>query len=166
MSTTPGTRSSPPTSSPTSDLGRSAARGGGTTVLAQGLRLVLQFGSVVVLARLLDPTAFGLVAMVTAVIGVAELVRDFGLSTAAVRAKHLDHDQQTNLFWTNTALGLGCSLLAAALSPVVAAVYGEPVLVEVVLALAGVFAVNGASTQFRVALTRQLRLSPSKAVSS
>ncbi|MEW1957300.1 lipopolysaccharide biosynthesis protein [Kineococcus sp. NPDC059986] len=152
MSSAPGTSTSPRV-----DLARSAARGGGGTLLSQALRLVLQLGSVVVLARLLDPAAFGLVAMVTSIIGVAELVRDFGLSTAATRVKELDQDQQTNLFWTNTALGLGCSVVAAALSPLVAAVYDRTELVPVVLALSAVFTLNGVSTQFRVDLTRQLR---------
>ena len=66
-------------------LGRAAARGTAFTLGAQGGRFVLQFGSVVVLARLLTPDDFGLIAMVTAVIGISDLVRDFGLSSASSR---------------------------------------------------------------------------------
>ena len=94
------------------DLGRQAARGTAVTLVAQLGRFVLQIGSLVVLARLLSPEAFGLVAMVTSLIGIAELVRDFGLSSAAVQAKHLSHEERTNLFWINVAIGTGCAIIA------------------------------------------------------
>ena len=73
------------------------------TIGAQLLKIVLQVAGVVVLARLLTPRDYGLVAMVTAVVGVAEIFRDFGLSAAAVQAKHLSRAQRDNLFWINTA---------------------------------------------------------------
>ena len=94
---------------PVVDLGRAAARGTAVTLGAQGGRFALQIGSLVVLARLLTPEAFGLVAMATSVLGVAELVRDFGLSSAAVQAKHLSDDERTNLFWVNVAIGTACA---------------------------------------------------------
>jgi len=138
-------------------LSDTAARGTGVTLVAQALRTVLQFGSVVVLARLLTPEAFGLVAMVTAVIGVADLVRDFGLYNAAIRAPRLSAAEQTNLFWVNTGLGLACTIVAASLSGVIALAYSQRELTPIVLSLAAVFTLSGASTQFRVALTRDLR---------
>lgn len=148
---------STPAATHVSDLSGKALRGGGTTLVAQGFRLLLQFGSVLVLARLLAPADFGLVAMVTSVIGVAELVRDLGLSNAAVRAPTLSRHEQTNLFWANTGIGLSCSVIAAASAPLVSILYGEPELVAIVLAVAGVFTLNGAAAQFRVGLTRDLR---------
>jgi len=50
----------------TKSLGRSALGGAGATVLWQGVRLVLLALSIVILARLLNPADYGLVAMVTA----------------------------------------------------------------------------------------------------
>ena len=41
------------------------------TLAAQGIKLLLQIGSMVILARLLDPSDFGLVAMVTVFTGYA-----------------------------------------------------------------------------------------------
>ena len=86
-------------------LGRIAARGGAVTVAGQIARIGVQMTSVVVLARLLTPHDYGVVAMVLAVIGVGELLRDFGLSSAAIQAPVLTRGQQTNLFWINTGLG-------------------------------------------------------------
>ena len=49
--------------------------------------------------------------MVTAIIGVGELVRDFGLSSAAVQARTLSRGQKSNLFWINTSIGFALMLL-------------------------------------------------------
>ena len=76
-------------SSETDTLGRRAVRGAAATGLSQLVRIALQIASVVTLARLLEPRDYGLVAMVLAVIGVADFLRDFGLGAAAVRAETL-----------------------------------------------------------------------------
>lgn len=124
---------------------------------AQTARFVLQIGSIAALTRLLSPAEVGLVAMVTAVLNVAEIIRDFGLSSAAVQAPTLSREQQSNLFWLNLGLGGVCSIGAAALAPLIAWGYGQHELVGIVLALAGVFVISGANTQYRADLTRRLR---------
>jgi PST family polysaccharide transporter len=138
-------------------LSRTAARGTGVTLAAQAVRALLQFGSVVVLARLLTPADFGLVAMVTAVIGVADLVRDFGLSSAAIQSSQVSDDERTNLFWANLALGAGCTLATLASTPLIVAAYRQPQLTPIVMTLAWVFLITGANTQYRTDLTRRMR---------
>lgn len=138
-------------------LGDSAARGATVTLVAQVARFVLQLVSLSVLARLLSPEDFGLVAMVTAVIGVSEILRDFGLSTAAIQAKRLSGGERTNLFWANVALGLGCAILIVAFAPLIVQFYGDDRLHVIILSLCWVFVVSGASTQFKAELTRSLR---------
>lgn len=134
-----------------------AAQGAGVTLATQLVRAALQFGSVVVLARLLTPEDFGLLAMVISVIGIADLIRDFGLSSAAIQSRELSEDEKTNLFWANLGLGTACALLALAARPLIVAAYGEPRIGPVVVALAGVFVVSGANTQFRADLARSMR---------
>ncbi len=144
---------------PVPDLGRAAARGTAVTLGAQGVRFVLQIGSLVVLARLLTPEAFGLVAMVTSVLGVAELIRDFGLSSAAIQAKELSDKEQTNLFWVNVGIGTTCACLAILAASLIATLYGDDRVRPVVVALAGMLVVSGVTTQFRADLSRELRFS-------
>lgn len=138
-------------------LSRTAARGTGVTLATQAARALLQFGSVVVLSRLLTPQHFGLVAMVTAVIGVADLIRDFGLSSAAIQSAELSEDERTNLFWANLGLGTACTVAALAATPLIVAGYSEPRLAPIVLTLAWVFVITGANTQFRSDLARRMR---------
>lgn len=139
------------------DLGQTAARGALVTLVSQGGRFVLQFGSLIVMARLLDPAAFGLVAMVTSVMGVAELIRDFGLSSAAISAKELSDAERTNLFWANVGIGTACSAVALACAPLIARIYGDPRVESIVLALGWLMVVSGIITQFQAELSRSLR---------
>ena len=61
-------------------------------MVAQVARLVIGLGATAVLARMLTPQEFGYVAMVVAVVGLAELLRDFGLFNAAIQAPDLDEN--------------------------------------------------------------------------
>jgi O-antigen/teichoic acid export membrane protein len=138
-------------------LGTSAARGAGVTLVAQAVRFCLQIVSLVVMARLLTPADFGLVAMVTAVIGVAEIIRDFGLSSAAIQAKTLSDAERSNLFWVNVGIGTICATFTLLASPLIVDIYGTPQLHKIILSLGWMFIVSGANTQFRAELSRSLR---------
>lgn len=138
-------------------LGRRAARGALVTVGAQGARILLQLASVVVLARLLSPHDYGLVAMVVALVGIGEILRDFGLSSAAVQAATLSTAQRTSLFWINAGIGAVLGLAVFASAPLIAAIYDQPELVPIARALAAGFLLNGLATQYRASLVRDLR---------
>ena len=62
------------------DLKQRTIRGGLARLCAQAANFLLRGGSLMVLARLLNPKDFGLVGMITAFTGVLNLLRDFGLS--------------------------------------------------------------------------------------
>jgi len=134
-----------------------AARGGATVLTSQLIKLVLQFVSTVVLARLLTPEIFGLMAMVLAVTTMAEVLRDFGLSTAVLNARTISPMQQSNLFWVNTGIGFGCTVVMLLAAPLLGLIYDQPEIVDVALVVAIVFTLNGMSTQFITSVNRQLR---------
>lgn len=138
-------------------LGDVAARGTRITLLTQVLRFVLLITALIVLARLLSPEDFGIVAMVTSIIGIGGIIRDFGLASAAVQSRTLSHEERTNLFWANVAIGTTCAAVAVLCIPLIVGLYDEPRLRAIILTLAGVFVVNGATTQFQAELTRGLR---------
>lgn len=138
-------------------LGRRATRGAMLTLGGQGLRIILQVAGVVILSRLLTPDDYGLLAMVMTVIGVAEIFRDFGLSSAAIQATTLSRAQRDNLWWINTAIGAGLTGVVLACAPLIAMLYGRPELTDIARALSVVFLVNGMTTQYRADLTRRLR---------
>lgn len=126
------------------------------TISGQLARVLLQSVGVVILARLLAPSDYGLVAMVLVIIGIGEVVRDFGLSTAAVQAKTLSIEERTNLFWINSGIGLTLTVALMLGSPLVAALFGDSRLVGLTLVLAVTFLFNGIATQLRADMNRDL----------
>ncbi|MGY1606523.1 MULTISPECIES: lipopolysaccharide biosynthesis protein [unclassified Geodermatophilus] len=153
--TLPSAASQPAGSGP--GLGRVAARGAGVTLAGQGARILLQFASVVVLARLLSPHDYGLMAVGLVVVGMGEVVRDLGLSTAAIRAPELTPRQRDGLFWVNAGAGLVLAAVVTAGAGVVADVFSQAELLPVTQALALTFVLNGLAAQYRAGLTRDLR---------
>jgi len=113
--------------------------------------------SVSVLARLLGPSDYGLLAIVVAVVGVGEIFRDFGLSTAAIQAPTLSPAQRSTLFWLNAAIGAALTAIVFASAPLVAMIFGHDQLTGISRALAFTFLINGMMAQYRASLVRQLR---------
>ncbi|WP_434027706.1 lipopolysaccharide biosynthesis protein [[Pseudomonas] boreopolis] len=145
----------PPT--PPRSLASRAAGGAAVTMAGQAAKMAVQFGGIVLLARLLTPHDYGLMAMVTAIVGVAEILRDFGLSSAAIQARHVSREQRDNLFWINSGIGLVLSVAVFASAHAIASFYAEPALVTISQALAVTFLLNGMTTQYRAHLSRGLR---------
>lgn len=139
------------------DLKRRTAHGALVTIGAQVGTFLLRIASVMVMARLLRKEDFGLVNMVTAFTGLFALVRDGGLSMAAVQSASITTTQTSALFWVNLAIGGGLAAMAVVIAPGLAAFYGEPRLFWVGVALGTTFIFTGAAAQHRAMLQRGLR---------
>jgi len=139
------------------DLKERVIRGGFAKVCAQAANFTLRIGSLMVLARLLDPKDFGLVGMVTAFTGVLNLFRDFGLSAATVQRVDVTDEQISTLFWINILVGVILALSLTALAPVVVGFYHEPHLLWVTIVLSTAFLFNAAGVQHSALLQRQMR---------
>ncbi|MDQ1175247.1 PST family polysaccharide transporter [Microbacterium testaceum] len=124
---------------------------------AQWGRYVAQILGIVVLARLVGPADFGIVALAASVAGLAAVLGDFGLSMAALRAPTLSDAQRTNLFWMNTGIGLAATGVVLAVAQPFAAAFEDPRLVAVMCLLAPAFALRSTSAQLRVELNRSGR---------
>lgn len=138
-------------------LGKSASRGAAVTLGAQLLRIGIQLGGIVILARLVGPADYGLITMIVAIIGVGEVLRDFGLSQASIQARSVSHGQQSNLFWVNTGIGVALTLITMACSWAIAGFYGHAELQPLTVALSSTFLLRGMTTQFMAHLARGLQ---------
>ena len=134
-----------------------AVKSAGITLAAQGIKLILQLGSIAILARLLQPSDFGLIAMVTVFTGLALQFMEGGLSMATIQRDQITHAQVSNLFWVNGALGTVLCLLGILISPLVATIYDEPRLTLVMAAMSLTFLIGGLSVQHDALLRRQMR---------
>ena len=125
--------------------------------VAQLSRLSAQFIGVVVLARLLPASDFGLVAMATVVTGFASLFRDLGTASAVVQRKDLSPQLLDSVFWFNALVGLALMVLLALLAPVAGLGFAEPRLTEVLWTLALVFPLASMGTVQQSLLERASR---------
>jgi O-antigen/teichoic acid export membrane protein len=141
------------------DLKGRSVRGGLVTLLSQGVQFVMQSVATVVLARLLAPADFGIVAMVTAITGLASAFADFGLSEATIQQKEINHAQVSTLFWINVAIGVGLMAITAAVAPLLARFYKEPRLLGITLVLSLTFFIGGLRVQPNALIRRQMRFS-------
>jgi polysaccharide transporter, PST family len=144
---------------PTKDgsLRRRSVRSGVVTFTSQGMSYAIHLVSVAVLARLLAPEDYGLVAMVTAVTAFASLFRDLGLSSATVQKQGITDQQLSTMFWINVALGATLTVVVSAMAPVVAWFYQEPELSSLTMVMSLSFVIGSLSAQQRALLTRQMR---------
>lgn len=138
-------------------VGQKAIRGGVFVMGSEIVSSVLRIGSTAVLARLLVPGDFGLLAMVTALTVFAERFKDLGLSDATVQTREINHRQTSALFWINFAICVGIMFLIAGLSRSIAWFYGEPRLTGIALVIASTFLFTGVVIQHQAILRRQLR---------
>ncbi|MBO0681410.1 lipopolysaccharide biosynthesis protein [Mycolicibacterium sp. S2-37] len=138
-----------------SSLQGTAVRGGFAVIIGQVVRTLIQLAGLILLARLLTPVDFGLVAMVTSVIGITSVLSDFGLSMAIMRETDIPRTIRDGLFYINTLLAFttaGCVWLSA---PLIAAFYDEPRLEDVTRWLAAFVCISGLAPQFRAELARK-----------
>jgi len=140
-----------------SDLGRRAVRGGIVSVAMQYGNGALQILAAIVLARLLTPKDFGLVAIITVLTSVAPYLIDFGLGDATTQRKQITRSQISSLFWLATGIGLAVALVVAACSRLIAAVYRQPVLEPIALCTAITFVLWGLSNQHLALLRRTMQ---------
>lgn len=145
------------TDSVRADLKQRSVRGALFVASGGAIDFLLRFISIAILARLLAPEDFGLIAMVTAVTAVVDGVKDLGLPTATMQRSDITDRQATNLFWVNAVSGGGFALLLCALAPAIASYYRESRLVGITMAMSTALVWSGLSVQHEALMSRQIK---------
>lgn len=117
------------------NLKQKALNGFFWTFINSGVRYPLGFIIGVILARLLEPKDFGIIAMVAIVTEVSKILLDSGFNSALIRKKIVSEVDLSTVFIFNVAISIFLYLLAYLIAPYLAAFYGEPI-VEYVLKIA------------------------------
>lgn len=122
------------------ELRRLAVRGAGAAVSASSLALAAQLISTVILARLVTPSDFGIVTMVTTF---SLLLVSFGLNgftEAIIQFGEIDQYTASNLFWLNLAAGLALAITFLATRSLLARFYQDSQVANVAAGLSvGIF---------------------------
>lgn len=117
----------------------------------------LQFSTLIILARLLLPEDFGLMASAMVVIGFVNVFRDLGLSAALIQKQNLSDELFSSVFWLSVAIGLIMMLALIIFSPYIADFYNANVLVPILQVLSLSFLFSGLSAVQQALLEKELK---------
>lgn len=111
------------------------------------LQRAMQFGSNLILTRLLFPEAFGTMALATVFLVGLAMFSDIGLKPAVIRDPRGDDPEFLNTAWTLQVIrGLGLFGAGCLLAYPVSLIYGQPILFPLLMAISLTAAVSGFQT--------------------
>jgi O-antigen/teichoic acid export membrane protein len=125
--------------------------------LSQVVRQVVQVLTIVLLARSLPPADFGLVTMALVVTGFVALFSDLGVGSAVIQRADAPAEWLSTLFWLAVAAGVVVSVATILAAPVIADIYREPALTDILRVLSLSFAITGVGVVHQAVLERHLR---------
>lgn len=122
--------------------------------LAQVIKVLCQIANLVILARLIPPDEYGLMAMAGVIVTLGFLFRDMGTSAAIIQKKELTDDLKNAVFWLNIIIGLILMLVIALSGPLAAHYFKQPELITVLALLSLTFPITSFSTSHLSLLER------------
>jgi PST family polysaccharide transporter len=126
------------------------------SAIAQGWSLALSIISVLVLARLLLPEDFAVLAVVIPIIGLVQLVQALGINSAIIQSETVTKPQLNTLFWIVLSASFAMSVLLVLLAPAIARFANDPRLVEALRVVAVIPPIYALAGQAQGVLARSL----------
>lgn len=117
----------------------------------------LQFISIIVLSKILSPSEYGIIGMMTVFIAVGNVVVDSGLGGALIKKQNPTIIDYSTLFWYNFIVSLVIYTAIFILSPIVAAYYNLPQLEIYLKTYCLVIIISGIDIIQRVKLLKDLK---------
>ena len=111
--------------------------------VVNALKLGMQAAVLPVLARLLGPSAFGLVALAMPLILLSTMISDAGLGNALIRKRDSSRELESTIFWFSLGMSLGLALIVIFLAWPFAMLLSEPRLTPVIIALTVILPIGG-----------------------
>ncbi len=125
--------------------------------LSKAVKVGCSFGSLVILTRLLSPSDFGIIAMVTPVLVFIGIFQGMGIVQATVHHDDLTDHERRALFTVAVLSGLGIAALLVLCAPLIAAFYRNEQAGYVLAASGLVAIVTGLGLQHKANLNRDLK---------
>lgn len=119
---------------------------------AQGVTFIVS----IVLARLLDPTVYGTVALVTIFTTIMQVFVDSGMGNALIQKKDADDLDFSSVFYFNMAMCSVLYLIMFFAAPFIASFYRMPELTAIVRVLSFVVVISGVKNVQQAYVSRHL----------
>lgn len=95
-------------------------------LMERGSVLIMSLGVSILLARLLDTSVYGTIALVNIVLEIVNVFVNYGLSAALIRNSEADQQDMSTCFWGSLLLGVLFYGVTFVLAGPLAAYFGEP----------------------------------------
>ena len=138
-------------------MGRTAGKGAVFLGLSQAVQIVCTLASTVVIARILNPADYGVIAMTAPITGFILIFQGMGLNQALVQSKNLTSEQVNALFWLNIFASLIISLLFIILSPTIEWFYSDVRPRNIMAASSIMVLLTGSMLQHTALLNRDMK---------
>lgn len=119
---------------------------------------VLQVAQLGVLARKLETHELGVLAIINAILAVAMVLQDMGMSSYIVHRQDITRKQQSTIYWVNVLLSLLTGLLLIAIAWPIAHFYGIPQLTGLIMLTSLNFLVLGSLSQYQAHFVKTKRM--------
>jgi len=126
------------------------------TTLATVSTAICAILKISILARFLETSDFGLMALVTFVLGFMDLFMDMGLTSAILHKQNISKDEYNSLYWLNVIFSFFLFFIIALLSPLVSGFYDEPQLEKLLLLMGLGIIFSAIGRQFKTILQKEL----------
>lgn len=117
---------------------------------------IINFGVQIILARLLMPEMFGLIAMVIVFISIGSTLMDSGMTSSLIRTKNLEQIDYSTVFITNLLVSFIVYILIFILAPYIAVFYNQEVLINIIRLLAFSFVIRAFVAVHVAKLTKEM----------
>ncbi len=116
------------------------------------------FCSFLILTRLLAPEHFGVIALATILVLIAQLILSQGVGEALIQRDGIDETYFSSAFWMNVVLAAIAALLLILASEAIARIFSEPRFGPVLRAIAPLLLIYAGSGILQAKLRRDLQL--------
>jgi O-antigen/teichoic acid export membrane protein len=125
---------------------------------SRGLVQLLSFATTVLVARILDPADYGIMALASVFIAISGMLSELGLGTAVVQFRDLESPELNTCFWITMTLATIAYAILALGAPVIADWFAVPRLADVLPFLALALPLTACSTVSDSLLRKRLAL--------
>lgn len=116
----------------------------------------VSFIVMIIMARILTPDDYGLVAMLTIFTAISQSLVDSGFSNALIRKQDRDETDNSTVFYFNIAVGIVLYLILFLTAPLIAKFYKEPLLVPITRVISLSVLINSLVVVQRAILTSSI----------
>ena len=109
-----------------------------------------------ILARMLSPTEFGILGIITIFINLSVVIIDGGFATALIRKPEADDDDYNTVFYANIIISVSLILLLYFTSDSIAVFFAQPQLAQVLPVMSLILLFNACSLIQKTILVKQL----------